>query len=61
VKRPVALDFPGSGFLNKPLDRFSNIVQGGARLLDYFLKGVVNVSDFISLAHQRELVLVSCF
>lgn len=61
MKRPVALDFPGSGFLNKPLDGFSNIVQGGARLLDYFLKGAVNVSDFFSLAHHRELVLVSCF
>ncbi|MEQ8315205.1 MAG: alpha/beta hydrolase [Gammaproteobacteria bacterium] len=47
------LDFPGSGFSDKPLDGFSYMLEDNARLLDYFVREVVQFDDFALYTHDR--------
>ena len=49
----AALDFPGSGFSDKPLEGFSYMLEDNARLLDYFLREVVQFDDFAMYSHDR--------
>ncbi len=49
----AALDFPGSGFSDKPLDGFSYMLEDNARLLDYFVREVVEFDDFALFTHDR--------
>lgn len=49
----AALDFPGSGFSDKPLDGFSYMLEDNARLLDYFVREVVEFDDFALYTHDR--------
>lgn len=47
------LDFPGSGFSDKPLGGFSYMLEDNARLLDYFVREVVEFEDFALYTHDR--------
>jgi len=49
----AALDFPGSGFSDKPLDGFSYMLEDNARLLDHFVREVVEFDDFALFTHDR--------
>lgn len=49
----AALDFPGSGFSDKPLDGFSYMLEDNARLLDYFVREIVEFDDFALFTHDR--------
>jgi len=49
----AALDFPGSGFSDKPLDGFSYMLDDNARLLDHFVREVVEFDDFALFTHDR--------
>lgn len=49
----AALDFPGSGFSDKPLDGFSYMLEDNARLLDHFVSEVVGFDDFALFTHDR--------
>ncbi len=49
----AALDFPGSGFSDKPLDGFSYMLEDNARLVDYFVREVVEFDDFAMFTHDR--------
>ncbi|MBT5720475.1 MAG: alpha/beta hydrolase [Gammaproteobacteria bacterium] len=49
----AALDFPGSGFSDKPLDGFSYMLEDNAMLLDYFVREVVEFDDFALFTHDR--------
>ncbi|MCY4356384.1 MAG: alpha/beta hydrolase [Gammaproteobacteria bacterium] len=47
------LDFPGSGFSDKPLNGFSYMLEDNARLLDYFVREIVELRDFALYTHDR--------
>ncbi len=49
----AALDFPGSGFSDKPQDGFSYMLADNARLLDYFVREIVEFEDFALYTHDR--------
>jgi len=49
----ATLDFPGSGFSDKPLDGFSYMLEDNARLVDYFVREVVEFDDFAMFTHDR--------
>lgn len=49
----AALDFPGSGFSDKPLEGFSYMLAENAQLLDYFVSEVVHFNDFAMYTHDR--------
>ena len=49
----AVLDFPGSGFSDKPLDGFSYMLEDNARLVDYFVSEVVEFDDFAMYTHDR--------
>jgi pimeloyl-ACP methyl ester carboxylesterase len=47
------LDFPGSGFSDKPVPNFSYMIEDNALLLDYFIREVVQFEDFALFTHDR--------
>ena len=49
----AALDFPGSGFSDKPLDGFSYMLAENAQILDYFVTDIVQFDDFAMFTHDR--------
>lgn len=49
----AALDFPGSGFSDKPLTDFSYMLAENAEIVDYFVREVVEFDDFALLTHDR--------
>jgi len=49
----AALDFPGSGFSDKPQDGFSYMLADNAKLLDYFVREIVEFDDFALYTHNR--------
>ena len=49
----AALDFPGSGFSDKPLDGFSYMLAENAEILDYFVTDIVQFDDFAMFTHDR--------
>jgi len=49
----ATLDFPGSGFSDKPQDGFSYMLDDNARLLDYFVREIVEFDDFALYTHDR--------
>ena len=49
----VALDFPGYGFSDKPQDGYSYMVEDDAKLLDYFVREIVGLSQVHILTHSR--------
>lgn len=49
----ATLDFPGSGFSDKPQDGFSYLLEDNARLLDYFVREIVGFDDFALYTHDR--------
>ena len=49
----AALDFPGSGFSDKPLDGFSYMLAENAQILDYFVSDIVQFDDFAMFTHDR--------
>ena len=49
----AALDFPGSGFSDKPLDGFSYMLAENAQILDYFVTDIVEFDDFAMFTHDR--------
>lgn len=49
----AVLDFPGSGFSGKPQDGFSYMLADNAKLLDYFVREIVEFDDFALYTHDR--------
>lgn len=49
----ATLDFPGSGFSDKPLEGFSYMLTDNARLLDFFVREIVEFEDFALYTHDR--------
>ncbi|MEQ8954417.1 MAG: alpha/beta hydrolase [Gammaproteobacteria bacterium] len=49
----ATLDFPGSGFSDKPLDGFSYMLEDNARLLDFFIREIVELENFALYTHDR--------
>jgi len=49
----AALDFPGSGFSDKPLDGFNYMLAENAEIVDYFVREVVGFEDFALFTHDR--------
>jgi pimeloyl-ACP methyl ester carboxylesterase len=49
----AALDFPGSGFSDKPLDSYNYMLAENAEILDYFVREVVEFEDFALYTHDR--------
>ena len=49
----ATLDFPGSGFSDKPLDGFNYMLAENAEILDYFVRDVVKFDDFALFTHDR--------
>ena len=49
----AALDFPGSGFSDKPLDGFNYMLAENAEILDFFVREVVQFDDFALYTHDR--------
>ena len=49
----AALDFPGSGFSDKPLDGFNYMLVENAEIVDYFVREVVGFEDFALFTHDR--------
>ncbi len=49
----AALDFPGSGFSDKPLDGFNYMLAENAEILDYFVREIVQFDDFALYTHDR--------
>ena len=49
----AALDFPGSGFSDKPLDGFSYMLAENAEIVDHFVREVVGFEDFALFTHDR--------
>ena len=49
----ATLDFPGSGFSDKPQDGFSYMLEDNAKLLDYFVRNIVQFYDFAVYTHDR--------
>lgn len=49
----AALDFPGSGFSDKPLEGYNYMFAENAEIVDHFVREVVNFSDFALYTHDR--------
>lgn len=49
----AALDFPGSGFSDKPLNGFNYMLAENAEIVDYFVREVVGFEDFALYTHDR--------
>ncbi len=49
----AALDFPGSGFSDKPLDGYDYMLAENAEILDYFVREVIGFEDFALYTHDR--------
>ena len=49
----AALDFPGSGFSDKPLDGFNYMLAENAEIVDHFVREVVGFEDFALYTHDR--------
>lgn len=49
----AALDFPGSGFSDKPLDGYNYMLAENAEIVDYFVREIVNFEDFALYTHDR--------
>lgn len=49
----AALDFPGSGFSDKPLDGYNYMLAENAEIVDYFVREVVEFDDFALYTHDR--------
>lgn len=49
----AALDFPGSGFSDKPLDGYNYMLAENAEIVDYFVREVVEFDDFALFTHDR--------
>ena len=47
------LDFPGSGFSDKPVPNFSYMLEENAEILDYFVKNIIKFNDFALYTHDR--------
>ena len=48
-----ALDTPGYGFSDKPLDRYDYSIFDDAQLVDYYIREVAELDDFILLSHDK--------
>lgn len=49
----AALDFPGSGFSDKPLNGYNYMLAENAEILDHFVREVVQFDDFALYTHDR--------
>ena len=49
----AALDFPGSGFSDKPLDGYNYMLAENAEIVDHFVREVVRFEDFALFTHDR--------
>ncbi len=49
----AALDFPGSGFSDKPQNGFSYMLEENAEIVDYFVREIVEFEDFALYTHDR--------
>lgn len=49
----AALDFPGSGFSDKPLDGYNYMLAENAEIVDHFVREVVKFDDFALFTHDR--------
>lgn len=49
----AALDFPGSGFSDKPLDDYNYMLAENAEIVDHFVREVVGFDDFALFTHDR--------
>jgi len=49
----AALDFPGSGFSDKPLDSYNYMLAENAEIVDHFVREVVGFEDFALFTHDR--------
>jgi len=49
----AALDFPGSGFSDKPLDGYNYMLAENAEIVDHFVREVVGFEDFALFTHDR--------
>lgn len=49
----AALDFPGSGFSDKPLDGYNYMLAENAEIVDHFVREVVEFDDFALFTHDR--------
>jgi pimeloyl-ACP methyl ester carboxylesterase len=49
----AVLDFPGSGFSDKPLDDYNYMLAENAEIVDYFVREVVQFADFALYTHDR--------
>jgi len=49
----ATLDFPGSGFSDKPLDGFNYMLAENAEIVDHFVREVVGFEDFALYTHDR--------
>ena len=49
----AAVDFPGSGFSDKPLDGYNYMLAENAEIVDHFVREVVGFEDFALFTHDR--------
>lgn len=49
----AALDFPGSGYSDKPLDGYNYMLAENAEIVDHFVREVVGFQDFALFTHDR--------
>lgn len=49
----ATLDFPGFGFSDKPQDNYSYMLEDDARLVDHFIREIINFTDFALFTHDR--------
>jgi len=49
----AALDFPGSGFSDKPLGGYNYMLAENAEIVDHFVREVVKFEDFALYTHDR--------
>ena len=49
----AALDFPGSGFSDKPLDGYNYMLAENAEIVDHFVREGVGFEDFALFTHDR--------
>lgn len=48
-----ALDTPGYGFSDKPMDGFDYSIFDDAKLVDYYIREIAGLDDFILLTHDK--------
>lgn len=49
----AVLDFPGSGFSDKPSDGFSYMLAENAEIVDYFVREIIHFDNFALYTHDR--------